>query len=108
MDMAKKPRPAGDGSPNPQANPSQEAAGSSGQAGKGSVGWWTRDDGAICYGNECVVLSGSPTGDLKVEVNPNNGCEVQNIAELIFDTVGRGGETTFKVQKGNPQDEPKA
>jgi len=34
-------------------------------------GVWIREDGAICFGNECVDLSKKPTGELSFEVDPS-------------------------------------
>ena len=59
---------------------------------------WIRDDGAYCVGNECIVFKPGVGQSLDVEINRNRGCDVEGLASAIFDTIGRGGDTTFKVQ----------
>jgi hypothetical protein len=34
-------------------------------------GVWVRDDGAICFGDECIVLSKRPGGELDFWVDPS-------------------------------------
>jgi hypothetical protein len=34
-------------------------------------GVWIREDGAVCFGNECVVLSKQASGELNFEVDPS-------------------------------------
>ena len=59
---------------------------------------WVREDGAYCVGNECIVFKPGSGESLDVEINRNRGCDVEGLASTIFDTIGRGGDTTFKVQ----------
>jgi len=64
----------------------------------GSSPFWVREDGALCVGNECMVIHPGEDGSLNVEINRNGGCEVDALAELVWDTIGRGGDTNFKVK----------
>ena len=59
---------------------------------------WIREDGAFCVGNECIVIKPGADKALNIQVNRNNGCDVEGLAEAIWDTIGRGGDATFKVQ----------
>ena len=68
---------------------------------------WIREDGAVCFGNECLVLKPAPDGkDLEVEISPTKCGELhaEAIRAAIFDTIGRGGSTTFKI-KGELKEE---
>jgi len=59
---------------------------------------WIRDDGAICFGDECVVFK--PNGaNLDIEVNPGAcGPPGSELVQAIIESVGQGGETTFRVK----------
>jgi hypothetical protein len=62
---------------------------------------WVRDDGAICVGNECIVIKREPnTKNLDVEVAPTRCGEEtgEAIVEHLLKTVGRGGNTRFTVK----------
>jgi len=62
---------------------------------------WVRDDGAICFGNECVVIKRqSGTNTLDVEIKPNECGEATGAAllEQLISTVGKGGNTRFTVK----------
>ena len=59
---------------------------------------WVREDGAICVGNECIVLKRGEAKSLDVEIHPDRGCNTDELAGLIFETIGRGGDTNFKVK----------
>jgi hypothetical protein len=74
------------------------------QGGESPV--WVRADGALCVGNECIVIKRGEDRQLNVEINRNGGCEVDALAELVWDTIGRGGDTNFKV-KGHLESKPK-
>ena len=68
---------------------------------------WVRADGAICFGNECVVIKPEPGGkNLDVEIKPSEcGEETGNILlQHLIGTVGKGGNTRFTV-KSDFQDE---
>ena len=67
---------------------------------------WIREDGAFCVGNECIVIKPGEDKSLNIEVNRNRGCDVEGLAEVIWDTIGRGGDTNFKV-KGHLDPEAK-
>jgi len=63
---------------------------------------WVREDGAICIGNECMVIKprGSDSRDLDIEIKPDRCGEAMadQFADTIYKTIGRGGATHFKVQ----------
>jgi hypothetical protein len=61
-----------------RATPSQKADGkqtfeslSELAGGDRSSGVWKREDGAICFGNECIVLEKKPGGELNFWVDPS-------------------------------------
>lgn len=69
------------------------------EAGGGAV--WVRADGALCIGNECMVIKRrADSRDLDIEIKPDRcGKAVANqFADTIYKTIGRGGATHFKVQ----------
>jgi len=53
---------------------------------------WVREDGAVCFGDECVVLKAGEDGTLDMQVRPDH-CG-QEAAPIILDhlikTAGRG------------------
>jgi hypothetical protein len=54
---------------------------------------WVRDDGAVCFGDECVVLKPNKTDNsLDMEVKPDRcGAEAGNvILDHLIRTAGRG------------------
>jgi len=59
--------------------------------------FWVRDDGALCWGNECVVINPDKDGNIDVEINRNRGCDVNAFAEAIGRTVGKGGRTNYRI-----------
>ena len=62
---------------------------------------WVRGDGAVCFGDECVVVKPSGDGnDLTVEINPDACGQAagEAITRHLIETVGRGGSTQFKVR----------
>jgi len=71
-------------------------AASSGESGAGDD-FWVREDGALCWGNECVVINPDKDGNIDVEINKNRGCDVHAFAEAIGRTVGKGGRTTYRI-----------
>ena len=69
------------------------------EAGGGAV--WVREDGALCVGNECMVIKGrAGSRDLDIEIKPDRCGEAvaEIFADTIYKTIGRGGSTNFKVQ----------
>jgi hypothetical protein len=62
---------------------------------------WVRKDGAICVGNECIVIKREPEGkNLDIEVKPTMCGEAtaDAIMETLLKTVGKGGNTRFTVK----------
>ncbi len=58
---------------------------------------WVREDGALCWGNECIVINPDKDGNIEVEINKNRGCDVHAFAEAIGKTVGKGGRTHYRI-----------
>jgi hypothetical protein len=62
---------------------------------------WIREDGAICIGNECMVIKHREgSRDLDIEIKPDRcgRAIADGFADTIYKTIGRGGATHFKVQ----------
>ena len=62
---------------------------------------WVRDDGAICVGNECIVIKPEPgTKNLDIEIAPTKCGEATAdlLLEHLLKTVGKGGNTRFTVK----------
>ena len=62
-------------------------------ADKAGAGFgWIREDGAICFGNECVVIKPNEKGQLQLTVKPSQCGE--HTGELLLDylikTAGKG------------------
>jgi len=74
----------------------RKAAGGS-RKGTGGDDFWVRDDGAICWGNECIVINPDKDGNIDVEINKNRGCDVHAFADAIGKTVGKGGRTHYRI-----------
>jgi hypothetical protein len=53
---------------------------------------WIRDDGAVCFGDECVVLKPNSDGSLLFQVDPSACGEVAGpvILEHLIKTAGHG------------------
>jgi len=68
-------------------------------AGRNKFGddFWVREDGALCWGNECIVINPDKDGNIDVEINKNRGCDVHAFAEAIGKTVGKGGRTHYRI-----------
>jgi len=68
-------------------------------AGRNKSGddFWVREDGALCWGNECIVINPDKDGNIDVEINKNRGCDVHAFAEAIGKTVGKGGRTHYRI-----------
>ena len=66
----------GSGGSSVSDTPGSKTSADRGQAGKGSdiadiQGAWVRDDGAVCFGHECVVIRTEPDGALGLEIHPD-------------------------------------
>jgi len=68
-------------------------------AGRSKSGddFWVREDGALCWGNECIVINPDKNGNIDVEINKNRGCDVSAFADAIGKTVGKGGRTHYRI-----------
>jgi len=68
-------------------------------AGRNKSGddFWVREDGALCWGNECVVINPDKDGNIDVEINKNRGCDVHTFAEAVGKTIGKGGRTNYRI-----------
>ena len=71
----------------------RKAAGSN----KSGDDFWVREDGALCWGNECVVIVPDKDGNVEFEINRNRGCDVGAFADAIGKTVGKGGRTYYRI-----------
>lgn len=58
---------------------------------------WVRDDGAVCFGDECAVLKRSNDGVLDLTVKPDRcGQEAgEKIVDHLAKTAGRGVRITI-------------
>ena len=67
-----------------------EVAASLGDGGDAAI--WVREDGAICFGNECVVIKPGEGGALDMEVKPDRcGAEAGTvILDHLIKTAGKG------------------
>jgi hypothetical protein len=53
---------------------------------------WVRQDGAVCFGDECVILKPESDGALRLEIHPD-ACGEQAgsvIIEHLIKSVGKG------------------
>jgi hypothetical protein len=67
----------------------------------GGASVWVREDGAICIGNECMVIKPREgSRDLDIEIKPDRCGEAiaDKFSDTIYKTIGRGGATHFKVE----------
>jgi hypothetical protein len=69
----------------------EKAVANPGSGGKDSR-VWVRDDGAVCFGDECVVVKPEPSGALLFEVHPDSCGEAAGpiILEHLIRTAGKG------------------
>jgi len=53
---------------------------------------WIRDDGAVCFGDECVVIKPEQNGSLLFQVNPSSCGQVAGevILDHLIKTAGKG------------------
>lgn len=61
-------------------------------------GIWIREDGAICVGDECLILK--PNGkDLRIQIKPDKCGEViaRKYLDTLKETIGIGGNTIYEV-----------
>ena len=60
--------------------------------GGGDTGVWVRADGAVCFGDECVVIKPGENGTLDLEVKPDRcGSEAGSvILDHLIRTAGKG------------------
>ena len=86
--MAKTERSKRQGSESFESPSSFTTKADSGQAGQGSSnignrGSWIREDGAICFDNECITLKSNADGALALTYDPDKcSCEESNSAIL--------------------------
>ncbi|MBA7590174.1 hypothetical protein ES708_32282 [subsurface metagenome] len=62
-------------------------------ADKVGVGFgWIRDDGAVCFGDECVVIKPNDKGKLQLTVKPTRCGELtgQVLLDYLIKTAGKG------------------
>jgi hypothetical protein len=62
------------------------------------LGFWVREDGALCWGNECLVVK--PEGkDLRFTINEEKcgSVALDKYRDLIEETIGHGGKTIYEV-----------
>lgn len=58
----------------------------------GDAGVWVREDGAVCFGDECVVIKQGEKGGLDLTIKPDRcGSDAGSIIlEHIYKTAGQG------------------
>ncbi len=95
--MGKESESKGKGIPTPSLKDEVKKA-----VGKGrDLFVWIRDDGAVCFGDECVVIKPEVgTKNLEIEISPTKcGASAGDvIVEHLLKTVGKGGNTRFTVK----------
>lgn len=60
--------------------------------------FYVREDGALCFGDECLVIK--PDGkDLRITVNDEKcgGLALEAWGKAIEKTIGKGGKTVYEV-----------
>jgi len=75
--------------------------------------FYIREDGALCFGDECLIIK--PEGkDLRITVNDENcgGLALEAWGKAIEKTIGKGGKTVYEVpgviEKPSESPEPPA
>lgn len=88
--MAKKPGDGKSGEDAPIARTHKEAQKLADEAGAGTG--WIRGDGAICFGNECVVIQPNDKGKLSLTVKPSMCGEATGklLLDHLIKTAGKG------------------
>ena len=101
MDKAKgKPRTPGQDS----ASLAKQAEAAFGKGGDGLA--WLRDDGAVCFGDECVVINrDKTTGALELQVKPDK-CGAAT-GEVILDHLIRTAGKGVNIKIPPMEDKPK-
>jgi len=68
-----------------------------GPGGKGAM--WIRDDGAVCFGDECVVFSQRKSGGIDISIDPTT-CGGQ-FGEALVDkfTKGVGRDVNLRIKR---------
>ncbi len=61
---------------------------------------WLREDGAVCFGDECVVIKPNPDGSLLLQVDPSSCGQVAGevILEHLIKCAGKGVEIKIPPQ----------
>jgi hypothetical protein len=62
-------------------------------AAKSGAGFaWIREDGAVCFGDECAVLKPNEQGKLQLTVKPNRCGEATGrvLLDYLMKTAGKG------------------
>lgn len=94
---------------------SHEATPDSGPAGQRSgltkiagniEGAWVREDGAICFGGECVVIHQADNGDCNIDINPSEcGTETgKAVVNKLMDNFVGGKPINVRIMPGQPQE----
>jgi len=78
------------GPPSPAASLKNQVEKAFGEGGDAGV--WIREDGAVCFGDECVVIKPAPDGTLDLEVKPDRcGADAGSvILDHLIKTAGKG------------------
>jgi len=68
-----------------------------GPGGKGAM--WIRDDGAVCFGDECVVFSQRKSGGIDIAIDPTT-CGGE-FGEALVDkfSKGIGRDVNLKIKR---------
>lgn len=70
------------------------------------AGVWVREDGSVCFGNECVVISKHASGELDFEVDPS-ACGVETgqvVLSYLIENLAKREPINIKVK---PQEKGK-
>jgi len=91
--MAKTDRPERESGKSIKSSSSLTIEADSGQAGKGSDGSgarssWIREDGAICFDNECITLKPQGDGQLELTYDPKK-CSCNESNSAILDALAQ-------------------
>ena len=82
----------------PTSSTKSKAEETSSQNRDGTV--WIRDDGAICVGNECIVIKGELGREMELTIDPDKcPCEIEDkIIEAITGSVLSGKGITVSMK----------
>jgi hypothetical protein len=66
---------------------------------------WIRDDGAVCFGDECVVIKPDKDGTLLLQVDPSSCGKVAGevILDHLIKTAGKGVSIVIPPQEVKEQ-----